>query len=397
MNSVNRIVYLLKQHLAGALSDNEQDELRGWAESHQAFQQLVEQTSDADSFYKLVADFDTTYGVDDRASLQRMKDRVAKKTSVSHWRKPAYRIHWRLVYGAAAMILAVLSTWIFFGDALNRTSDIPDVAPGGNRAMLTLADGRRVALSESQSGIIIGEAVTYTDGTTVLDDHQTGVVDSADLKFNELSTPKGGTYRMLLPDGTVVWLNAASILRYPTVFNGRERVVELEGEAYFEVSHQQRVPFRVISAGQVVEVLGTEFNISAYPDRADLKTTLAKGSVRVTSTTGHRSSITIAPGEQAVVSDGMIKTEVVDVNQYTAWKDGLFYFKKTEPEAALDQLRRWYDIDVIYEGEVPAIRFYGVIGRNKRLSSVLAMLKESGLQFRVEKTDGRNKLIVLSE
>src|SRR5690606_22741368 len=219
-----------------------------------------------------------------------------------------------------------------------------------------------------------------------------------------LTTPKGGTYRLTLSDGTNVWLNAASTLRYPAKFTGTERMVELEGEAYFEVSRLTRgsdirVPFRVVSKGQTVEVLGTEFNITAYADEDAVRTTLVEGSVQVVSDgaieTQRPQPVTLRPGQQSVVSPDGTQINSVDVSMFTAWKDGLFSFRETEMSDAMRQLARWYNVDVVYEGAVPETYFFGNIRRDKSLAHALAILKKSGINFRITKMGDRSSIVVL--
>src|SRR5690606_27967693 len=198
------------------------------------------------------------------------------------------------------------------------------------RATLTLADGRTIDLSEAQTGIVVGEDVMYNDGSEVMEHRQDNLsgTQKGSLKTNYfvLSTPKGGTYQVTLPDGSKVWLNAGSTLKYPSRFSDGERIVEMTGEAYFSVIRDEERPFRVTSNGQQVEVLGTEFNVTAYPDDRETKTTLVEGSVRVALTTGRspvtsRSPITLKPGEQSIVRGANIEKQQVDTDEFTAWKD----------------------------------------------------------------------------
>src|SRR5690606_5620690 len=216
----------------------------------------------------------------------------------------------------------------------------------------------------------------------------------------ELTTPRGGTYQITLADGTKVWLNSESKLKYPNKFDATERVVHLEGEAYFEVSslplmeeggkRHAYLPFSVKTGSQVVDVLGTEFNISAYAEDVDSKTTLVGGSVRVIPTAFGASPMTIKPGQQAVVRGTNISINSVDVQQYIAWKDGLFYFNKTSFDDMIRLIGRWYDIDVEYEGKMPSETFTGKKERNLSLMTMLNILDISDSDIRLE----GNKLIV---
>jgi len=201
---------------------------------------------------------------------------------------------------------------------------------------------------------------------------------------NTVSTPKGGQYRIILPDGTNVWLNAASSISYPTVFKGAERLVTLNGEGYFEVTKNKAMPFRVKSAMQTIEVLGTHFNINAYTDETRVKTTLLEGSVKVISAT--RSTF-ITPGEQAAISragNGIISKQRVNVDKEVAWKNGVFSFADEDIRAVMRQVSRWYDIDVVYEGDIPDEKFFGEISRSSNLGDVFRILELNNMKFAVE-------------
>lgn len=314
--------------------------------------------------------------------------------------EPKRRITRWLPYAAAVVLAGMALTWSLFEPKPAEetvTVGIQDVAPGGNKATLTLADGHTIGLSEARPGIVVGDnGITYRDQSEEIVDLSAGTVSQL-----ALSTPRGGTYQLTLPDGTNVWLNAASTLRYPSRFTGGARVVELEGEGYFEVS-KSTIPFKVKSAGQQVEVLGTAFNISAYSNQPETKTTLVEGRVKVTlldrrSDGEAGSSRILAPGQQATKSGSALALHTVDTDSYTAWKDGYFNFDGLTPAAAFAQLERWYDIEVVYQGNVPTMRFFGVFKRGKPLSSVLAMLKESGLDFKITQQGGKRQLLVINE
>ncbi len=353
-----------------------------------------------------------------KAIADRVEDRVFGKLfpGTEAEEPPVHRLRRWLPYAAAAILLAV--GWLLLVDSRESSVDslaATEILPGGNRATLTLADGRVINLDEAQTGIIVGaEDVTYDDGSAVSPANSPHAgLTTYDL---QLTTPKGGTYQITLPDGSKVWLNAASTLKYPSRFTGDVREVILEGEAFFAVSHRQsavskepttdrrqptagRMPFRVVTAGQTVEVLGTQFNISAYADEPETKTTLVEGEVKVTpgiSLSGLQSSgHVLRPGEQATTRGTATTVTEVDASLYTAWKDGFFYFDGMTPQVALAQLSRWYDIEVVYQGKTPAIRFFGMIDKHGNLSDVLHILKESGIEFNlVQARDGLQLIIV---
>lgn len=259
-----------------------------------------------------------------------------------------------------------------------------DAPPGGNKATLTLANGNTITLHSVHNGIILKTAnfeVNKTkDGQLVYH-----VIDNNTQKsgLNTLSTPRGGQYQIVLPDGSKVWLNAASSIKFPSVFKGKIREVELKGEAYFEVAKNAAMPFKVKSAHAQIEVLGTHFNVRAYDDEKTMKTTLVEGAVKITS--GKLTNV-LKPGDQAVLNsyNRMKVIKVVDANVETAWKDGLFQFKDTSIEEIMRQAALWYNLKISFEGEIPNRYFTGKISRNVKVSEFLNMLKYTGVKFRIE-------------
>lgn len=261
------------------------------------------------------------------------------------------------------------------------------ILPGTNKATLTLADGRTIDLSTVQEGIIVGNSeITYSDGTGVLHPEagKSGNPEG-NPHFMALSTPKGGTYQVMLPDGTKVWLNAGSTLKYPSRFANDERVIELEGEAFFYVRGIPEVPLTVKSQGQELTVLGTEFNITAYPDDKEIRTTLVTGSVRVSAqVSGNKQSLVLKPGEETVRLNTGLQKQTADIAAATAWKDGVFYFNDTPFDEMMKQLSRWYDMDIRYaSAAVPNITFTGKMSRKVPLDVVLDFLRTSQVSFRI--------------
>lgn len=309
-------------------------------------------------------------------------------------RRKRYRMYvWRGV--AAALVIAVLaiSHWkleeslrLFDG---NTVVQMKDVAPGGNRAMLTLADGKHVELSGLQAGVVVGnDGLSYLDGTPLEDKLMTGGSSQT------LSTPKGGQYQLVLPDGTKVWLNAASSISYPASFEAaNERKVSVTGEAYFEVASDKARPFRVVSGDQVVEVVGTNFNVNAYGDAGATVTTLLEGKVRLS---GLKSGekVVLSPLEQAVGNRGKFRVGRADTELAMAWHHGKLEFKDADIRLIMKQVSRWYDVDVEYEGEVPDRAFNGSVSRGSNLSVLLKILAYSDIKFRMEEDGGKKKLIV---
>lgn len=298
-------------------------------------------------------------------------------------------------YSAAAILIISACAYLIFiknqavKDAQEEFSKAQSIVAGGNNAILTLADGSKVVLNELKNGVITKENnaliikkedgnITYTVNAKRL---------SAEITKNVLTTPKGGTFQIQLPDGSKVWLNAASSLSYPTAFIGKERVVELNGEAYFEVAHNESQPFKVKTSNQEVEVLGTHFNVNSYADEAVVKTTLLEGSVRVRLTEGVKQieEVVLKPGQQSL-NDRFLVVQQADLRQVMGWKNGDFIFKRAPLDKVMRELSRWYDVEVEYVSDIKINRTYsGFISRTKNLSAVLKMLKSTGqIKFEIE-------------
>ena len=304
------------------------------------------------------------------------------------------------VYAIAASLLVFLSAGLFLFNHYHKpvqqhmvvnTLLKNDIAPGGNKAILTLSNGSTIVLTgakngklASQGGIVISKTA---DGQIKYAGSESNS-SSKSLAYNTATTPRGGQYQFILSDGTKVWLNSASSIKYPVAFIGDERKVELTGEAYFEVAHNAKKPFRVMSNGQTVEVLGTHFNINAYSDENVIKTTLLEGSVKV-STPGGNS--VIKPGEQTQLKNGNINVVGgVDLDEVVAWKNGFFHFEDDNIQEVMRELARWYDVDIRYEGQLPSRQFSGEISRNVNASQILDILSFKKIHYKI---DGKTIII----
>ncbi|MBO9562851.1 MAG: FecR domain-containing protein [Niastella sp.] len=325
--------------------------------------------------------------------------------------RPVHCVHFlrRWGWAAAAAILALYAgiyIWKMNTKEAARTDyavDTKYIEPGKNGAILTLADGTRVVLDSLGNGVVATQ-----NGTQVLLKNGALAYDAANaaagaVGYNMMVTPKGRQFQVTLPDGTRVWLNAASSLRYPTVFTGAERRVEVTGEAYFEVAHNAKMPFRVNAHNKAaIEVLGTHFNVNAYENEKATSTTLLEGKVKVAETDSLLStpdSRLLKPGQQAQVvhrsntggAGVMVVNNNVDINKVMAWKNGLFNFEGASLGEVMRQIERWYDIEVAYEKGIPNIEFEGKMTKDVPLKDLLVMLEKSDIHFRIED----RKLIVL--
>lgn len=300
--------------------------------------------------------------------------------------------HWLRRWGWVAAAVILISGIGAFFLASQRKNAQPavvaanamDVAPGKNGAILTLADGSTILLDSAADGQLAtqqGSQVVKKGGQIV---YTPGGEEEA-LSYNTLHTPRGRVYQVTLPDGTKVWLNAASSISYPVAFSGKERVVAMTGEAYFEVAPHVQMPFRVtVNETNSVEVLGTHFNIKAYTEDELISTTLLEGAVRIAS---NGKKMVLKPGQQAKASIERLSVKDLGENgisEAMAWKEGRFNFQDVNLQEIMRQLSRWYDIEVVYEKGIPDLEFIGGMDRSLPLSEVLKGLKMSGVNFRLE-------------
>jgi transmembrane sensor len=295
----------------------------------------------------------------------------------------------RLVAGTAVILIVFQSVFSLRQAALNKTSAAAKnkpgktkITPGGNKAILTLQDGSTIVLDDAKDGTLAKQGnatvVKTASGQLVYNGANNG---EQKVSYNTMSTPRGGQYKLTLPDGTQVWLNSASSITYPTAFAGNERKVSITGEAYFEVAKDKTKPFHVKADSQDIEVLGTHFNVMAYADEDAIKTTLLEGSVKVV---GSGSSGILKPGEQAVNKNGELQISLAPVDEAMAWKNGYFKFNRVGIKYIMRQLSRWYDVDVVYEGRAKDDEFVGTIGRGENIVQALHLLELTNVHFKIK-------------
>lgn len=357
-----RLQYLLNAYINKAISPSERKELSDW----------YRKTSAQDAEYP-----DSEYEVGERMLLRLFKEKSTTKKVVI---KPFIRA-WGSIAAAILLIFGISLIWYWKYDRIEsdrgeqRIVQLDSIRPGTNQATLILEDGSSVALKDREGGIRIDEELQYADGTPVMDNK---ITPSEKVV---LQTPKGGQYKLVLSDGTKVWLNAATTLKYPLHFDENDRVVELNGEAYFEVQKHAESgkyrPFKVLVNGEEVTVLGTNFNIESYAGSPIRRTTLLEGSIRFQD--ANAKSFMLKPGQQIKSIGSKSSIQHVEVEEFVAWKEGLISFNEDNLRSIMERISRWYNVDVEFQGANPNLHFGGTISKYTDLKEVLARLELTGM------------------
>ena len=373
-----RYQILAQKWLDGTIAPEEKKEFADW----------YNQNQDTDVFIP------ESYGLDETQHRARLLANIQSQIEAGRDTKvmPLFRPSI-----AAAVLLLLLGIGAYFLFSQKATHEqkqdiavVEDVAPGTDKATLTLGDGSVLKLDELADGAVKednGFRISKKSGEIIYEKIKNS---SGQLTYNTIRTPRGGQFKVTLPDGSKVWLNSESSLRYPTVFGNEERFVSLTGEGYFEVAKmklaKRKVSFKInVSNKEHVEVLGTHFNIMAYSDEHAIKTTLLEGSVRV-SRPGTKNESLLKPGQQSVyhASRGFEIRKDIDVEESISWKNGLISFKDADIQTIMRQVERWYDVRVEYQGEVSKRLFTGGISRNSKLSSLLKVLEMNNIHFKIK-------------
>ncbi len=387
--STDRIKYLVRNYAANRATAEEVEELFDWLRQHSENEAIHSELAEMAAMIVPDKSYDPAYWEPFISKVLEQKETAAQPA--------VHRIHllrrsWFRYAAAAVLIITagilavVVSSKRQQPASVTTIAKVSDVLPGRERAVLTLGNGKTIELDSVQGNIVKEGELTVNN--------QNGKLDyqgkDKEVQYHTLSTPKGGLYKLQLPDGTDVWLNAASSITYPTAFTGSSRKVTVTGEVYFEVAKDKTKPFLVnVDNKSAVEVLGTSFNINSYGDEGNIKTTLLEGSVRVENgqwSMANGKTAILKPGEQAEIADNSPLTihHSPDLEQVVAWKNGLFNFNQAGLQLVMAQLSRWYDIDVKYEGNIPARTFRGKITRDLKLSQVINILEEVGVHFKIE-------------
>lgn len=382
--SDNRLEYLLQRHINSTATEEERLELNGLLRTHWDRSEGNGATSHI-NWEKMLTAITEPAPTGIRGRLRRLQRHSLR-------------------YAVAVVLCIIAGVYFYFADYRNSATEqigVPhksaastEITPGGERAVLVLANGSTILLDSASDGVLSnggnGKVIKLGDGSIVYEAGGDMVNATA---YNTMRTPRGGQYRLTLPDGSKAWLNASSSIRFPSAFSGDQRKVSITGEVYFEVEHDKMRPFIVeINAGTAVQVLGTSFNINAYSDEPTMGTTLLEGSVRMIS--GGKEAV-LVPGQQARIAgqspEGGIDVVLVDTEAVMSWKNGLFNFDNKNLEEVMRQLSRWYDIDVVYEKGVPDITLGGKLGKDLNLSEIMEVLKQYEIHFKME---GRRMIVL---
>lgn len=379
----DNLYHLIEKYLDGTITPAEEEQLMAWYQEH----------------HEADIEWPSAQEDEEEAVRLRMFMRLQQQMDVPLTRTISTKRRWYYMSAAAAVLLILGLATYFYYPQLHRSTPpshmaqaINGIIPGSNKAILTLDNGEQVVLEDTKNGIITQQgnaSVNKTDSGYLL--YNTVAGNETSIVYNTLRTPYGGQYQMTLQDGTKVWLNAGSSLRFPASFSGNERNVTLIGEAYFEVAKDKARPFLVtVNAGSgtpmTVKVLGTHFNINAYPDEQQNRVTLLEGAVKVDC--GAANAL-LAPGREAILNriSGKISVSSVDTEAATAWKNGYFLFENEKVESIMRQISRWYNVAIIYQGDVSRKAIAGSLSRSKNVEEVLNMLELTGtVHFKI---DGR--------
>jgi transmembrane sensor len=394
--SNNRIHNLVRAFLDGQLTEAEQQEFYALLKDQDQRAALSEK------FMELTGDPDMQLPFDE--SLQPVLDAVMQADRASApvlEMYPAKRSQRWIWVAASVLLLAVAGTWFFFGGNKNGKEEQQAVAstvnipPGTEGAVLTLADGTTMLLDSLADGVIArqqGADLVLKNRELTYEAKKNQATQTV---YNTISTPRGRQYQFHLPDGSGVWLNAGSSITFPTAFNAKERNVKITGEVYFEITKlksgkENSVPFTVsvenasdATRSLDIMVLGTHFNVNAYTDEPQVKTTLLEGSVKLKK---NNEQLLLLPGQQGrLQANGTFRViDQINADEVLAWKEGFFYFDHTDLQSVMRQLSRWYDVSVEYRGDIPDLKFVGEIPRSAQLDQVFQILGKTKLRFTVE-------------
>lgn len=397
--TTEQIVYLITGFLNDCLSEEEKEQLHNWrteSPEHEAFFQQYTNEYLQDNLQSFAA-------VDMNAGWKRLESKLPELALQRNNNKPAPVVslarHW---WRYAAVVLLIITgmvvwnrTWRNGPRPVSHAGAGIDKAAGGNRAVLTLADGSEIVLDAAEKGDLARQGdviiIKASDGKLAYK----GAAGAEAIGWNTIRTPRGGQYQVVLPDNSRVWLNAASSIRFPTVFSGNNRTVEVSGEVYVEVAANRQQPFYVQVNGLQVQVLGTSFNVNAYAEEEHTRTTLLEGAVQLVNKSG---KLLLTPGKQASVDNSNLQAGAItlteqDLEQVMAWKNGMFKFDNLSLPEMMRQIARWYDVDISYKGKIPAVRVAGELSRKLSLQKLLEVIEFGEVKMEVS----GNRITIIGE
>lgn len=382
----NHIAVLLIKRLSGELTDFEELELKQWIQQSEDNRKVADEFLKNDSFKE---------GLRDLMQKETIWERIQEQINLRSGK--VIRVNWykRIAIAASVFLVFGLSAYLAFFQKSDRNKDqevtkTADINPGGYKARLILSDGRSIILDSAADGELAQQG-----NTSVLNKNNQLVYESSahlgTVEYNTLATGRAEMYSLTMADGTKVWLNSESSIYFPVAFNDKERRVEVTGEVYIQVAKNPSKPFIVSANGLEVLALGTEFNLNSYKDEDGISTTLVEGTVKVSK--GGINTI-LQPGQQTkLIRNGQFTPPAsINIDEITSWRNGWFHFESADLKTILRQFARWYDVEVVYEGPVKNRKFFGIVKRSSSLSTVLEILHDNDIIFRI---DGK-KLIVKS-
>lgn len=393
MTDKERVVYLIEKSFSATLTEAEKADFDNWLMTGENREEYLTLITDRMLDAETIVPYNDVYWQPVLEKVLNADRSLPAASQPYHTRRIGYKT-WMSV--AATLLVVAAGILYFFSQTRLKTGDgrlnMANIAPGHTGALLTLANGTVLELDSLPNGVVAtdnGSAIMLRNGQLAYG--KANSVNTA-TAYNTISTPMGRQFQLSLPDGTKVWLNSGSSLRYPLDFSGAERRVFVTGEAYFDVSARAGMPFVVDANGRgEIQVLGTEFNINAYSNEPLVAATLVNGAVRFNM--GNQ-QLLLKPGQQALYAEtrGIKLNDRPDIAQVTAWKNGVFNFDNLPLDQVMRQLARWYNIEVEYAGAVPDIEFFGEMGKNLNLLQVLQVLEKSGVKFKINQN---SKLVVM--
>lgn len=384
-DQAHRIAYLIAGYIRNTLNEREHTELDDWVTTSDENMKLFEDLTDEKN---IEANLQWMDKVKSEVEFKRLQDSGAFKKKAKR-----FRLHPSWIAAASIIVIAGASYFIYMSSNRNTTKtitslDSSSLKPGGNKAYLMIGEGSIIDLTQTKNGLMLNNSgsdiIKLGEGTLLYEPDSN---KQTSIATHTLTTPVGGQFQIKLSDGTTVWLNAKTSLKYPSRFDGKERRVEINGEAYFEVAKNEKQPFKVtLPDSSEVTVLGTHFNIMSYPDETGNEITLLEGSVRVSK---NKMDTKLAPGMQAIINGNNVSTKTgIDSEEVIGWKNELFVFHDATIESVMRQVERWYDAKIVYQGEVKDL-FNATIKRSEPLSKLLHLLELNGhVHFKTE-----NKII----